>query len=451
MHHRILSQLREVNRDLPQLLDRETVLRVCREAGHRWRMRTLDPATTLLLFIRQVLHGNTACQHVTHFGDEPFTASAYCQARQRLPQAVFRGVLDAVTAAARSGDEGDGRWHGHRTFLVDGSSFSMPDSPALQGHFGQHPMQKAGCGFPIAHVLALVDLGTGLLLAALALPWRVHEMSHVARVHPEMAAGDLLLGDRAFCSYAHLALLLRRGLHAVFRAHSTLRVDFTPHRAHIRHGHHQGAVRRPYSQWLRRLGDEDQVVRWYRPPEVPAWMTQAEYDALPESIDVRELRYRAARSGFRTRQITLVTTLLDGDAYTAAEMADLYRRRWEVETHLRELKTTMGMEVLHCRDAAGIEKELAVFALVYNLVRMTMCEAARRQGMAVSRLSFIDALRWLRSDGGDNRLITIAANPSRGDRCEPRAIKRRPKPFPWLTRPREEERKRLRQGELAQS
>ena len=136
-----------------------------------------------------------------------------------------------------------------------------------------------------------------------------------------------------------MALALRRGLHAVFRAHPSQVVDFTPHRAHRAHRDHaQGPGRSPHSRGLKGLGPADQLVEWFRPPKRPPWLTAQQYEALPEAITVRELRYAVGRRGFRTRQVTLVTTLLDGDAYPPEALAEMYRRRWEVETHLRELK-----------------------------------------------------------------------------------------------------------------
>lgn len=253
----------------------------------------------------------------------------------------------------------------------------------------------------------------------------------------------MLVGDRGFGSFAHLALLAQRGLYGVFRMHRMQIVDFTPGRSHVRPGRKYVAEGLPRSRWVRALGQTARAVEWYKPPEAPARMTAAEYRALPGSLPVRELRYRTEVPGFRTRVATLATTLLDGEVYPATDLAELYFRRWSVETHLRDLKQTMGMDVLRCQPVAGVTKELTVYCLAYNLVRATIPEAASRQGVAVERVSFLDALRWLACARAGERLPELVINPHRPGRFEPRSTKRRPKTCPWLTVPRHELRKRL--------
>jgi hypothetical protein len=296
----------------------------------------------------------------------------------------------------------------------------------------------------VAHVLALFHAGTGCLLEVLVAPWHTHDMAQVASLHPTLQPGDVLVGDRAFCSFAHLAFLRHQSLHALFRVHQKQMVDFTPSRSHTASTPQAAQKGRPRSRWLRQLGVTDQLVEWVKPvrPPVhpPAWMTPALFASLPEVLCVRELRYRVAQAGFRTRMVTLVTTLLEADQYPAAALAELYRLRWQVETNLRHLKQTMGLDVLHCQRLTGVMKELTVFALVYNLVRVVMLEAAKRQGVALERISFIDALRWLSTARPGEPLPPLVVNPHRPDRVEPRAVKRRPKPYPLLTKPRREAR-----------
>ncbi len=176
MPPRIIPILGRLRQDIAASLSPEIIAEACAQVGHTWRKRLLDPATTLYLFLLQVLHGNTACQHVVHFGGWAFSDSAYCQARKRLPLAVSQWLLEKVAALFRSATAGDSRWLGHRVWLVDGSSFSMPDEPELQRHFGQSGKQKKGCGFPVARWLALFDLSTGMLLRAAPAPLRTHEM-----------------------------------------------------------------------------------------------------------------------------------------------------------------------------------------------------------------------------------------------------------------------------------
>ena len=201
---------------------------LCRSLGHRWRERILGPVTTIHLFVLQVLHGNTACAHLPHLSGMAFTDSAYCEARSRLPLAVLQALLRRLVETCKPLTDTTGLWHGHRTWLVDGTGVSMPDTPELQRAFGQPTNQAKGCGFPVARVLALFHAGTGLLQHFLTAPLRSHEMSRVALLHPELRPGDVLVGDRAFGTFAHLALLVGRGIHGVFRMSQRRVVDFTP-------------------------------------------------------------------------------------------------------------------------------------------------------------------------------------------------------------------------------
>jgi hypothetical protein len=391
MVQRLASALQHIQRDLAQVLNAAHIAAACQEAGYRFRRRLLDPITTIHLFVLQVLQGNFAVARLKDYTNRAFTEAAYCKARGRLPLQVLQTLLHRVGAAVRPTVDTTDRWHGHRTFHVDGSSFSMPDTPELQQHFGQPGNQRAGCGFPVAHLLTLFHAGTGFLLQVLAAPLRTHDLAQAALLHPELATGDVLVGDRAFGSFAHLALLVVRGLHGVFRAHQKQLVDFRSRRPYNRPGRKRQKGR-PSSRWLQRLGCEDQQVEYYQPKERPAWLSAEDYAALPASLVLRELRYKITRLGCRTRAVTLVTTLLDAQAYPAEELATLYGHRWQIETNLRHLKQTMKMDVLHCASVNGILKELTVFALVYNLVRAVMCAAAERQGVAVARISFADAL-----------------------------------------------------------
>jgi Transposase DDE domain len=449
MRRRIDTALRRLRQDLEPLLDESAVTDICRRLGHRWRRdATLRPFTTILWFVVQVLHGNTALTHVTLKARRAFTESAYCQARSRLPLDVFRAVLRFVIRSLLPRTEAEGRWHGHRTFLIDGSSFSMPDTPELQRHFGQPGNQAPGCGFPVATILALFHAGTGLLLDVVAAPLRAHEMSLVKGVHPTLGAGDVLVGDRGFCSFAHLALLLDRGVQAVFRVHQRQIVDFAPHRPHAA-GKVGDVKGRPRSRWLRSLGATDQVVEWLKPEGGPDWITPEQFAALPGAIAVRELRYRVSQRGFRTRSVTLVTTLTDAERYPLEALAALYAARWRVEQYLRDLKQTMKMDVLRCKTVDGVLKELMVYGIVYNLVRSVMGEAARRQRVEVDRISFVDALRWLLEAEPGEAMPRLTVNPSRPGRFEPRVRKRRPKQYPVMKKPRKQLRKQLEEQEVA--
>jgi hypothetical protein len=338
------------------------------------------------------------------------------------------------------------RWCGHRVWLLDGSSCSMPDTPELQEAFGQPGAQKPGCGFPVAHLLTLFHAGTGMLQKVLTAPLRTHDLAQAWQMHPELAAGDVLVADRGFCSYAHLAQLLASGFFGVFRLHQKTIVSFRKGRLHIpprpRHKMWKGVKGLPRSRWIKWLGRRDQLVEYYKPTQPPKWITAQAYAALPASIVVRELRFAIAVPGMRTQEVTLVTTLLDPTRYPAAELAQLYFDRWQVEVNLRHLKQTLHLDVLRSKTVEGVQKELCMIALAYNLVRLVMVEAARRQEVQPDRISFIDALRWLTNARPGEPLRKLKVH-RRRHRVEPRVRKRRPKGYPLMKRPRAELRKAL--------
>jgi hypothetical protein len=408
----------------------------CRQIGHRYRKRDLDPVVTTHLFLQQVLNGNASIAHLRRLSKRDFNLSAYCQSRIRLPLGLFlllqRLVADTVES---DGDDADTRWLGHRVFVPDGSSFSMPDTEELRNYFGQPTGQADGCGFPVAHLTALFDVKRGYLLEATAQPLFTHDLSQAVGVHARLSLGDVLVGDRAFGTYAHLALCHKGQIHGLFRAHQHIIIDFRPGRPHNEPGR-KAVAGRPRSRWLARLGRRDQLVEYYKPKECPSWLTPEQYAALPEKIMVRELRYKVKVPGYRTREVTLVTTLLDPVKYPAEELARLYGLRWQAETNLRHLKETMKMDVLRCETVEGVQKELAVFAVVYNLVRRVMEEAGERQGVEANRISFADAWRWLQNARRGEALPELIVNPDRPGRVQPRVKKRRGKKYKLMTQPR---------------
>ena len=306
-----------------QLLDARRIVQLCREFGY-WPEADgkLDPATLVALFMQQIVAGNVSCDQVRLMGQDAFSASGYCQARMRLPLAVIQTLAREVyqKISARIDREPEHRWHGHRVLLLDATSFSMPDTPELQVYFGQSGQQKAGCGFPTAHLLMLFNARTGLAVDALTAPLRTHEMSLAARTHQQMSPGDLVIGDDSFGSYAHLALLQQRGMHGLFPAHHVRIVDFTPRRACIEPSQVARAKEArglPRSRWVKSLGRDDQIVQWFKPQNRPQWMSAADWKALPPTLTVREVRRKIARPGFRPLTLTIVTTLLDPKLYPA--------------------------------------------------------------------------------------------------------------------------------------
>jgi hypothetical protein len=385
----------------------------CRDHGYLWRERLLAPLSTLKLFVLQVLHGNTAITHLRQLSGIDFAPASYCEARQRLPLEVLTTLLTLLVQWAQATQRcvvQQAQALGQRVFIVDLSNFSMSDEDELREHFGLPQGTRPGIGYPLAAVLGLIDAASGLFTQMLCLPLFVHEMRMVANVHAALQSGDILLGDRAFCSYVHFALLNARGVFACFRLH------------HQRKGQ-------------RRCG----IERWQRPRKPPAWMTLAQFLTLPQQITVRLASYTISQKGFRTRQVTIATTLLDEKLWPDAKLTQLYGQRWQIEGCFNCLKTTMKMNVLKCKTLDGVLKELAVYLLVYNLVRLAMLRSASQQHVSVDRISFIDALRWLCV-----RMLGLAGveqlliNPHRPGRWQPRVLRRRMKPYDLLMRPRAE-------------
>jgi hypothetical protein len=431
----IASTLARIKSDpLCPLGGKQHVNELFAQAGHVWRERVFDPATTLGLFILQVLHGNTAITHLRHLCNFDVRPQSYCDARARLPLLTLAWVIEQwCRDCIKYTQDTAATWLGRRVFLADATTATTPDTPELQSLWPQPSVQKPGCGFPMIKLLGLLDLATGMIVQLSLFCLHTHEMSQAAAMTAMLRAGDVLLADRGFCSFVHLALLALKEIDAVFRMHQRQIVDFTPNRPHQRGGRKRRKRGVPTSRFVRRLGPDDQIVEWLKPSGKPQWMTQQEYDRLSATLLIRELRYRIIVPGRRTRIVTIATTLVDPMRYPKRKIAELYGLRWEIETNFRHLKQTMKMDQLKCKTADGVMKELLLFALVYNLVRAAMCAAAARQGADPNRVSFIDTLRWLWSDRTAEE-IKLVLNRIRPGRWCPRVKKRRMKEYDLMTK-----------------
>jgi len=441
--------LRRIKDELSSFLPDEAILAACERAGHHWRQRKLGPVQTIHLFILQVLNFNTAMTALRHLSKTAVRAPGYCKARMRLPLRVLEALLAESSAAMRRAcSSTDGLWCGLKAYLVDGSSTIAPDTPDSQTAFGQPKGCKPGCGFPVPKVLGLFNAFSGLLVQLLSFPLYTHEQSKVWMLHPLLGVGDLLVGDRGFCSFVHLAMLFSRGIHGLFRIHQKTIVDFRPHRKHRRKYRKGQKVRGkpvPRSKFIKRLGKWDQIVQWFKPTNRPKWMSKEQFAQLPESLVVRELRFVLPRRGQRTLCVTIATTLLDPLLYPKEKIAELYGVRWRVETHFAQLKTTLRMRKVKSKTSQGVLKELVVYALVYNLVHRVMLKAAERQCVRPHRISFIDTVRWLLSAESGEALPDLAINPHRPDRHEPRVTKDREDTYTKMTRSRQDLRYALKQ------
>lgn len=438
----IRSVLAQVKSEVARVLSPAVIEGICHELNYTWRQCTLDPATTVHAFIRQVLEGNTACDDVPHLTGLSITGEAYCKARGRLPVELFLRLLQKVCETLSGSFDDAGLWYGHRVWHTDGSACSMPDTPPLQAAFGQPTGQRPGCGFPVAHLMTLFHAATGCLMRIVTAPLRSHDMSQAHRVHDALKAGDVVVADRGFCSFAHLVMLEIIGVFAVFRLHQKTIVNFRKGRAFVSpsakstKGRKVKGKGKPRSRWVRHLGPCDQIVEYFKPKQRPQWLTAEVYAELPASIEVRELRYRVKQRGYRVKEVLLVTTLLDAERYPATDLATLYQQRWEIETNLRHLKQTLRMDVLRTKTVDGVHKELAIYAIVYNLIRLVMLQSSGNQKVPVRRISFIDAQRRLRRavDGTAPRKLNVV--PERPNRYEPRVRKRRPKNFSLMRKSR---------------
>jgi hypothetical protein len=435
MARSIRAAVQQIKDQLHTQLTPADIHAACQAVTYDWRERVLGPVLTVQALLLQILHA-TAMTGVSRLTGVAFSASAYCQALRRLPVEILRRLLRQVVTRQRRDTEAVARWRGHRILLVDGSSCSMPDTPPLQKHFGQPSGQKPGCGFPVAHLLALFDAYTGMLVDVLASSWRIHDLKRVGELYPHLQAGDVLVADRGFCSFAQVALLQAQGVHAVLRVHGQRHVRFR-----ARQFHWAG------TDWPRRLGPADQLTLWHKTGTPSRVLPREVYAALPDTLIVRELRYRVTQRGYRTRAVTLVTTLRDAAAYPRDALAELYQRRWQAEVNLRHLKGTLGMRVLRSRSVAGVERELLAFALVYNLICAVLTVLALHLETTPARISLVDVLRLLRQGLVHVASAAIVVNPDRPGRHQPRVVKRRPLEYSRMTRPRAKLKRELLQNQ----
>jgi hypothetical protein len=369
---------------------------------------------------------------------------AYCKARAKLTEVFLWFVACDVGRQLEEQAPAAWRWHGKRVVLVDGSTLSMPDTPANQQAYPQSRSQRPGVGYPILRWVALLGLATGVVLDSAFGPYRGKETGETALFRTllsSLLSGDVVLADRYYCSYWMVALLQARGVDVVFRKHQLRHTDF---------------------RCGRRLGRNDHIVTWTK-PQRPKWMDQTTYDALPQTIELREVRTNIATPGCRVKELVVVSTLRDHETYTKEAILDLYHERWHAELDLRSIKTQMKMEILRCKTPEMVRKEIWANLLAYNLVRKVMAQAAQEHDITPRQISFAGAMQTLNEfrtpllyaaaaelSALTSRILAAIARHKVGNRpgrCEPRKIKRRPKGYSRLLGPRAEERAKLTQGQ----
>jgi hypothetical protein len=435
---------------LDSLLPEAIVQQVLKEQGATWKRIFYTPWLTFWAFFWQVLSPDHSCRAAVKriaawmarrgetIDDED--TSPYCKARGRLPEVVPFRLMRWLGRKRHEAASAEWLWCGRRVKVVDGTTVSMPDTADNQAEYPQNPAQRPGLGFPIARLVVVFCLATGVVLEAALGKYQGKQTGEDAlfrRLWDEYQPGDVSLGDRGFSSYFDIALLKQRGVDSVCRLHQARISDY-------RVG--------------RRLGKEDHVVTWSKPAR-PEWMIEPTYASVLGTLEVRIVRIRVEIRGFRTRVLDVVTTLLDANIYTKKDLGNLYRRRWEAELHLRSIKVVLGLDVLRCKTPAMVRKELWMGLLGYNVIKAAMTEAARAHGTVPWRVSFKGALQTVLAFEGALReasravrswlwgilLESIARDEvgHRPNRVEPRARKRRPKPYPLLMVPRNEAKEAL--------
>lgn len=393
-------------------------------------------------FLYQVLHPGSSCRQAIHaaFCPEPNpkrpipSVSSYCQARLALPLDVLDRIKDVLALKARQmAPSSTDTWKGWNLKVADGTSSSMPDTPSNQTAWPQPSVQKQGCGFPVMRWAGLFCLASGALLAMACGSLHGHDLRLFQQLWDYLKPKDLLVADRGFSSYAIYARIQMQGMAAVFRLKQAKALGKAPN------------TRR---RKIKRLGKGDCLIRWDKPFEKPRWMEDImDWICLPPSITLRLVTVTVRNRQSRPRRIIIATTLLDPKEYPAAEIAALYARRWEVEGLIRHMKTTMQMEVLRCKSSAMIEKEVAMHQIAYNLVICLILESSGIYFLNPLTISFAGTLSAIQACAQSHRVskrkrrkievellnaIAVQKVPKRPGRKEPRAVKRRPKPYSML-------------------
>lgn len=410
------------------------------------------PSLTLWTFLSQVLSGVKSCRAAVL---RAFVAVAltrapqrvdtgnYCRARAKLATAVLQRLTLQVGRRLEEEAPAAWRWLNRHVFLVDGFTVRLPDTAENQAVYPQPDTQKPGLGFPLVRAVALLSLATAALQGLALGPYQGKESGETALLRSlleQIPPGTIVVADRFYCSYFMVALLQARGVQVVVRLHQRRHSDF-------RRG--------------RRLGPDDHVVSWVK-PACPDWMDAATYATMPETLEVREVRKRITIPGYRVKQLTVVTTLLEETEYPTEDIAELYHQRWQVELDIRAIKATLQMDDLRCVTPFMVEKEIWVHLLGYNLIRKVAAQAALQAGVCARQISFAASQQavlgaWSQLTEGTpaeqlrlgQELLRVLGKEivgNRPDRCEPRAVKRRPKKQKLLTKPRAQARAELLAG-----
>jgi hypothetical protein len=450
---------RQELRDHPELpfadqLPAELVHDTARRLGHVFRERIFTPAVTLWTFLSQVLDPDHSCRQAvarllayrTAHGLRKCSpdTGAYCRARARLPEEVLKELTRHTGRKLHDQAPPAWLWRNRPVKVPDGTGISMPDTKKNQKAYPKNAKLPPGVGFPVMRLVVVFSLTVGTVLEAAIGRFQGKGTGELSLFRPlleQFQRGDVLLGDRLYGTFWNVAYALAHGIDVVVRQHAG-----------------RAAV------WFRGRGHRTDNRRvWWQKPQRPDWMSAREYDQIPQWLCLRAVRVTVRQRGFRTRRVVLITTFIDAESVSAADLADLYRRRWQCELYLRSLKQTMQMDILRGKTPEMIQKELWAHMLVYNLVRLVMGEAARMEGCRPDEISFKGALQSINAFLPELRaartkedaqalwdiLLWSVSNHqvgNRPNRYEPRAVKRRHKNYPRLRVTRKEARRRLERG-----
>lgn len=426
-----------------RFLPASEVLEVCKKFGHRFRDRIYSPVVTVWMFLGQTLSPDHSCRDAVHRLNAWRVArgkkkadsntTSYCEARQRLPEEVAKELAIRSGQKCQQHAAQRWRWKGHDVKVVDGFTLTMPDSTANQEEYPQQRSQKQGCGFPIMRCVMLFCLSTGAALDIATGRYRgkqTGENSLFQMINQLFSPGDILLADRYYASYGNIYHAIKEGYHVVMRSHHKRKIDF----------------RRGFKQ-----GSYDQIIAYHKPIRRPVWMSQSEHQECEAFILVRHVSYEVKRKGFRVKRIILATTMLDANQYTVEDLADLYCRRWQVELDIRSLKTHMQMEHLRCESPAMVRKEVYAHMIAYNLIRDLIVHTSIIYNTSPTRLSHKGAVQSLNAfaeklspdskniEALESALYESIMEHTVGDRkprVHPREIKRRPKSYKLMQKPR---------------
>jgi len=437
---------------LRNFLSDTDIITIAESEKYHWRDRIWTPIQTLWTFLIQVLNPDCSCRAAVAqvlaeqvaVGELPKVSAdptAYCQARRRIPLGLFKMAFQKIGQSLKAKIDADYLWNGRKVWLVDGSHCSMPDTPQLQDTFGQAPGQSKGCGFPVAKIVCLFCWASGAIIDIAIGAYRSSELTLWRQLWGNLNSGDIVLADRFYCAYADIVQLLEKSCDCVFRLQGA-----RARTMHFRKG--------------KCLGRDDRLVTWHKSKQCPRSLSEEAYALLPDTLTVRILRFHTKVPGFRSRTIMVATTLLDPKVYSLEMIAQLFADRWIIELRLRDIKTTLGMDVLRCKSSDVVCKEIYMHLMAYNLIRALMWQASVEHNIPLHKLSFAGTVQrfdvvapYLYLFCGTRKAVTIyklllkwiagEILPYRPNRIEPRAVKRRPKGYDLMNRPRNQMRQEL--------